>query len=324
MKKIIPAIRVICFTILPLAVSFRAAAEDFTNALHAYLQQCVHAQIPNGCIVVGILNEHGSNVVSCGTLDNGGDQEANGDTVFGLYSMTGEFTCMLLQDMVERGEMEWDDPVAKYLPKSVRIPTYHGKEITLRHLATETSGLPDIREKFDRKREEDPNADLTVEKMYGFVSGCELTNEPGAKNLHGSVDKGLLGQVMALKGGTNYESLVVDRICRPLQMDSTRFTLTPELKSRVAARHNQLGYTLPALDAGILNPLNGLYSTVNDLLKFVSANLGFISAGPASLMEKSRASLQHAPAGSGIVYTGGGGFGTRARLVSTSRGIAAW
>ena len=133
-------IRIICFTLLLLEFSFRASAEDFTNAIHAYLQQCVHAEIPDGCIVVGIVDEHGSRVVSCGTLDNGTDQDANGDAVFGLYSMTGTFTSMLLQDMVERGEMEWDDPVAKYLPKSVKMPTYHGKEITLRQLVTESSG----------------------------------------------------------------------------------------------------------------------------------------------------------------------------------------
>ena len=43
--------------------------------------------------------------------------------------------------MIERGEMQPDDPVEKYLPPSVKMPTYRGKQITLRHLAKETSGL---------------------------------------------------------------------------------------------------------------------------------------------------------------------------------------
>jgi CubicO group peptidase (beta-lactamase class C family) len=224
--------------------------------------------------MVGMLDEHGTRVVSCGTLDNGSDQEANGDTVFGLHSMTGTFTCLLLQDMIERGEMEWDDPVAKYLPKSVKVPTYHGKEITLRHLVTETSGLPDFRDKCAFKRADNPFADFTVEKMYAFISGCELTNDPGTKHFHGGVDKGILGQAMALKAGTNYESLVLERICRPLKMDSTRFTLTPELKARLVWEHNRLGYASPSIDWAVLAPLGGLFSTANDLLKFVSANLG--------------------------------------------------
>jgi hypothetical protein len=66
------------------------------------------------------------------------------------------------------------------------------------------------------------------------------------------------------------------------------------------------------LECGVLNPLNGLFSTANDLLKFVSANLGFTPPGPTALMEKSRVSLHEASPGEGIVYTGGGAFGSRA------------
>jgi CubicO group peptidase (beta-lactamase class C family) len=84
--------------------------------------------------VVGIVDEHGSSVVSYGKMDNGTDQEVNGDTLFDIASITKPFTGLLLQDMIERGEMKLDDPVQKYLPQSVRMPTRNGKEITLRHL----------------------------------------------------------------------------------------------------------------------------------------------------------------------------------------------
>ncbi len=57
-------------------------------------------------------------------------------------------------------------------------------------------------------------------------------------------------------------------------MDSTRFTLMPELKSRFATGHNQLGYVASNLDCGVLMAAGGLRSTVNDMLKYVSANLG--------------------------------------------------
>ena len=135
------AVRVIFFVILLSAFSFTREAEDFTDAIHAYLQQRVEAEKINGGIVVGIVDENGSSIISYGKLDNGTDQEVNGDTVFGLHSTTGTFTRLLLQDMIERGEMKLDDPAAKYLPKSVKMPTYNGKEITLRHLAKETPGF---------------------------------------------------------------------------------------------------------------------------------------------------------------------------------------
>ena len=68
--------------------------------------------------------------------------EINGDTLFEIGSITKTFTALLLQDMIERGEMKLDDPVAKILAQVGQVPTHNGREITLLHLATHTSGLP--------------------------------------------------------------------------------------------------------------------------------------------------------------------------------------
>ena len=236
------SLRVICFTMLFLTVAFRAPAEDFTNAIHAFLQHRAEMEHKPGGIVVGLVDEHGSRIISHGKLENGTDQEVNGDSVFALHSGTCQFTRLLLLDMIERGEMKLDDPAAKYLPKSVRMPSHNGKEITLHHLATETSGLPDFYDKLHPKRADNPFCDYTVEKMYAFLSDYQLSCDPGVYYAHGGVAMGLLGHVIALKAGASYESLVVDRICRPLQMDSTRVTLTPGLKSRLITEYNSLGY----------------------------------------------------------------------------------
>jgi len=303
-------IRFVGFALIFQSIPFSAAAEDFTNAIHAYLQQCVEAEKVNGGIAVGIVDEHGSRIVSCGKLDNGTDQEVNGDTVFAIRSMTVAFTGLLLQDMIERGQMKLDDPVAMYLPKSVKMPTCHGKEITLHHLVAETSGLLRPADGYldpNPKRADNPLADFTIEKMYACLSSYKLTQAPGAKHVHGGVQMGLLGHVIALKAGTNYESLVVDRICRPLKMDSTRFTLTPELKCRLATGHNKLGYAMPTVDWGAEMPLGGLNSTANDLLKFVSANLGLTPSSLTPLMGKSMINLGFASPGGGIVWFNGGG-----------------
>lgn len=64
------------------AFSIRAAAEELSSAIHAYLQQCVEARNANIGIVVGIVDEHGSRVVGYGKLDNETNREVNGDTVF--------------------------------------------------------------------------------------------------------------------------------------------------------------------------------------------------------------------------------------------------
>jgi len=80
----ITAVRVICFTILLSAFPFCAAAEDFTNAIRAFLQQRVEVEKQDVGMVVGIVDEHGSSIVSCGKLDNGTDREVDGDTLFDI------------------------------------------------------------------------------------------------------------------------------------------------------------------------------------------------------------------------------------------------
>lgn len=59
-------IRIMCFMVLLPAFSFCATAEDFTNAIHAFLQQRVEVEKRDVGIVVGVVDEHGSKVVSCG------------------------------------------------------------------------------------------------------------------------------------------------------------------------------------------------------------------------------------------------------------------
>ena len=62
--------------------------------------------------MVGLVDERGCHIVSCGKMDDGTDRDVNGDTLFDLASVTKTFTALLLQDMVEHGEMKLDDPVA--------------------------------------------------------------------------------------------------------------------------------------------------------------------------------------------------------------------
>ena len=280
------AARIIGFVFLFCVFSVRSSAEEFTGAIQAFLQQRVEVEKRDVGIVVGIVDEHGSRVVSCGKIDNDTDQEVNGDTLFDIASITKPFTGLLLQDMIERGEMKLDDPVQKYLPASVKMPARNGKQITLLHLVTHTSGLPHIAGNLNPKRPDNIFADYTVEELNTFLSNYQLTSDPGAKFQYSSLGAGLLGHVIALKARSDYESLVVDRICRPLKMDSTRITLTPELKSRFATGHNQFGEAVLSWDRATQLGGSALRSTANDMLKFLSANLGLTPSSLTPITEK--------------------------------------
>jgi D-alanyl-D-alanine-carboxypeptidase/D-alanyl-D-alanine-endopeptidase len=282
------AIRFGCLAFLSVAYSLSAAAEDFSDSVHAFLKHSVDAEKIDGGIVFGIVDEQGNHVISYGKLDNGTDQGVNGDTLFEMGSDTKTFTALLLADMIERGEMNLDDPVAKYLPASIQMPTNGGKQITLHHLATHTSGLPGIPDNLDPKRADNPYADFTVEKLYDFLSRYQLSRDPGEKSEYSNLGVGLLGHAIALKAGKDYESLVVERVCRPLKMDSTRITLSPELNARFAVGHNRFGERVPHWDVPTLAGAGALRSTANDMLKYLSANLGLAPSSLTPQMEKTQ------------------------------------
>ena len=210
----------------------------------------------------------------------------DGDSVFFIGSVSKTFTTLLLMTSVERGEMKLDDPVAKYLPKSVRMPAHGGKEITLLDLATHTSGLPFNPDNMlgpDGKKDYET---YTVEKMYAFLSSYALKRDPGTEFEYSNVGMALLGHAVALRAGTNFESLVVERICRPLHMDSTCLTLTAEMKKRLAMGHEKSGQPSPPWNLQAYAPAGSVLSTANDLLKYASANAGLTRSDLTPLMEQ--------------------------------------
>src|SRR6266404_9190618 len=119
--KITITARFVCFAALLLTPRFPAVAQNhFVDAeadgIKAFLRD--NFRQTNACMVIGLVDEHESRIFSAGRLENGSDRDVNGDTVFFIGSVSKTFTTLLLQDMIERGEMKLDDPVAKYLPKS--------------------------------------------------------------------------------------------------------------------------------------------------------------------------------------------------------------
>lgn len=223
-------------------------------------------------LVVATLDHGQSRIYTSGTSGVAG-VPLDGNTVFEIGSITKVFTASLLADMVARGEVRLEDPVAKYLPKSVLVPTRNGRQITLVDLATQTSGLPRLPGNLNPKDQTNPYADYSVEQLYSFLSGYQLTRDIGSQYEYSNLGVGLLGHVLALRAGKSYEELLTERILRPLGMNDTRITLTPSMKSRLAPGHSVSGAVVANWDLPTLAGAGALRSTANDLLKFLAANL---------------------------------------------------
>jgi len=251
-------------------------------------------------IVVGIIDEKGTRIISHGTLSRTDNTPVNGDTIFEIGSVSKVFTTELLAEMVARGEVKLDDPVSKYLPASVKMPERNGRQITLLDLATQQSGLPRLPDNMVPADESNPYADYKVEQMYEFLSGHTLTRDIGAKYEYSNLGMGLLGHVLALKAGKSYEALVIERLCVPLGMKDTSIMLSTEAKKKLATGHSKLGKAVSNWDLPTLAGAGALRSSVNDMLKFVSANLKLDNAKLKEAMALTHSARRDVGAGTKI------------------------
>jgi len=222
-------------------------------------------------IVVGIVEPTGRRVIAYGKRSKEDGTPVDGDTVFELASVTKAFTSLLLADAVTRGEVALSDPVAKYLPPSVRMPERRGRSITLHDLATHTSGLPREPSNLQPNDLSNPFADYSVEQLYQFLSGHQLTRDISSEFDYSNLGAGLLGHILARRAGTDYETLVHTRITGPLGMSSTGITLSPAVYARLAVGHNRFLEPAPNWDSPTLAGAGALRSTVNDMLTFLAA-----------------------------------------------------
>jgi D-alanyl-D-alanine-carboxypeptidase/D-alanyl-D-alanine-endopeptidase len=224
-------------------------------------------------IVVGLLEDGKRRVIAHGTTSRGG-QVVGGNTVFEIGSITKVFTGTLLADMARRGEIKLEDPVSKYLPASVRMPSSNGRRITVGDLADQHSGLPRLPDNLNPANPKNPYADYPADSMFAFLSRHTLARAPGARFEYSNLGVGLLGHALARRAGTTYETLLIERILDPLGLDDTRITLTPSMRQRLAAGHDASGVPAENWDIPSLAGAGALRSTANDLLDFAAAALG--------------------------------------------------
>lgn len=328
----------LCAIALPLAAPLSATAQDrFADSYADAIESLLKDRFGDGnsCMVIGLVDEHGSRVFSVGELDNGTESTVDGNTIFEIGSVTKVFTSLLLLDAVRRGEMKLDDPLAKHLPAGVIVPEHEGRQITLFNLAAQDSGLPRFPDNLvDRDLKDLSRAELrescnayTTKDLYEFLSTYELTGDPGTSFRYSNVGMALLGHAIERRAGADYESLVVDRICRPLKMESTRIELNREQKTRLARGHWADGRPAKNVDFQVFASAGSLLSTANDLLRFLSANLEFCESDLTPLIRETQR-IRHTdsprfgrtampwydervynPPGLQIVAHGGGGFG---------------
>lgn len=225
-------------------------------------------------LAVGVITGGESHSFFYGSKGSDGSAAPDEKTIFEIGSITKVFTTTVLADMHLRNEVQLDDPVNKYLPASARLPSRDGVDVTLRHLATHTSGLPRLPGNLGGANLDaaNPYAHYTVEELYACLGNSRLTSKPGTKSDYSNLGVGLLGHILATSAGTDFETLVKQRICQPLGMSDTTISLSKDQQQRLAVGHSA-GKPVPNWDLPTLAGAGALRSSLLDMLRFLRANI---------------------------------------------------
>ncbi|REK90904.1 class A beta-lactamase-related serine hydrolase [Streptomyces inhibens] len=192
-----------------------------------------------------------------------------------LGSLSKTFTVLLLAELARAGVLSLDDPLVAHLPDlPLRHP--HSRRITLRHLATHTSGLPRIPGDLIAGALLHPYANgyahYDTERLLDTFARTRPRHRPGTRWRYSNFGLALLGPAMSRAAGTGYPDLLTDRVLRPLGLTDT--TLGPGTTGTDAIGHRTNGVTpVRSADMGAFVAAGSVRATPGDLLTYLEAHL---------------------------------------------------
>lgn len=210
--------------------------KDASMNIQSLLQEYIE---DNGAVgaSVAIIDNGRISFYAYGKKSIAGSDLISEDTIFEIGSVTKVFTTLLLADMSGKGEVQLDDPIEIYLP-GIPVPQRDGKKITLRHLASHTSGMPRIPDGFLPNDLSNPYADISVDDLYKYLSTCTLRAPPGEQFEYSNFGMSLLGHILSVKADRSYEQLISERVSAILSMKHTGVCLTSEMQKEFASGHH--------------------------------------------------------------------------------------
>ena len=189
------------------------------------------------------------------------------DTIFDLASLTKPVaTATSVLILWQRGLLELDAPVARYLPEFAG----EGKEgVTVRHLLLHTGGLPAANPLSDYA--DGPEAALRR------ILTCKLIASPGERFVYSDLGFIVLGELVARLAGKPLDQFAAEEIFSPLGMSDTGFCPDPALRPRIAPTEKSgqeflrgVVHDPRAARLGGVAGHAGLFSTADDLWKFAA------------------------------------------------------
>ncbi|MEJ2239238.1 MAG: serine hydrolase [Gemmatimonadales bacterium] len=252
------------FSVLLAVVTIAARDADGQSAADA-IEMLAQRHCEAGLFHGGLLVADGPAVVYLGTCRiNAPDADAPNalETPFPIHSITKSFTAILILQLVDEGTFELTTPLSRALP-SFRHPDADG--ITLHHLLSHTSGLPDYL--FAIPGFMEPTAaDLDRDSVLSVVASLPLEFEPGKHFAYSNTGYVLLGCILERVEGKTFDEVLQERIARPLDMMHTHW-LSPQRAAEVAPQFQRDGKSTAHPDDYYPGD-GGIVSTLSDMYRF--------------------------------------------------------
>ncbi|BAH05347.1 serine hydrolase [Clostridium kluyveri] len=187
------------------------------------------------------------------------------DTIFPIGSMTKQFTAMAIMQLVEKGLINIDDVISKYIPD---FP--NGNIITIQELLTHSSGIVNCTNlpEFWSMSIDSFN---DINNVINLFKNKPLEFQPGSKFSYSNSGYILLGYIVEKVSGINYIDYLEKNIFHPLNMKNTRVGYNGMKKMYTSTGYSGYLDVFPVSDMMTINGTYGagnLCSTTGDLYKW--------------------------------------------------------
>lgn len=196
------------------------------------------------------------------------------NTLFGIASNSKAFTSAALAMLIDEGKLKWDDKVTKYIPEFKMYDDYVTKEFTIRDLLTHRSGLG--LGAGDLMIWPDGN-NFTTQDIINNLQYLKPVSAFRTKYDYDNLLYIVAGEVIHKISGQSWAEFIEQRIMKPLEMNhSAGSFLRLKDTTNVIAPHVPTDGKLKAIARyknNVFDPAAGIYSSVNDLSRWVIAQL---------------------------------------------------
>jgi D-alanyl-D-alanine-carboxypeptidase/D-alanyl-D-alanine-endopeptidase len=235
------------------------------------------AKVP-GLIFAAVRNGE-TTVAGFGKISDGSAKEPDGDTLVRIGSVSKVFCGEVLAGLVSEGRIGLADRLQDRLGAEFAVPEKNGQPIRIIHLATHAAGLAREVRRPDAPAN-DPFGTNTREALIAGLKGDPFLFAPGTAVSYSNFGFDLLGAALSHAAGRPYATLLEERVLAPRGMRDTIFNPRPGDEARLMRGHDFDGSQMPvAPTPATIECAGGLYTTANDMLRWMSWHLDRFAAG---------------------------------------------